>query len=309
MNPFAVPYFSCRHANAVNSVTSKSGFQQYPSSCIVCSNDQVKIVDNGLVLGKFPAVLVCCNGCGQEWFVAPEAWLAEAYSSPIANTDTGIVARSLSIHKIISSFLTIGGLSGKVLDWGSGSGLLTRLLRDDGHDCYGLEPYTSPVLAGGFTWKNQEAALAQAPYRVVFAIEVVEHLPNLQEFFSAALSNTDTLIFSTEVVERSKRGRDWWYYSRDTGQHVTFYTETSLACLARLNGCNYASSRDKRLHIITRRPVLLRLFRWLSGHRRAQIVYPVAQIVGKLRGRHSLVMSDHLAAKQALLSAHSKRSE
>lgn len=290
-------------------MTSKSGFQRHPSSCIVCSNDQVKIVDNGLVLGKFPAVLVCCNGCGQEWFVSPEDWLAEAYSSSIANTDTGIVARSLGIHRIISSFLTIGDLSGKVLDWGSGSGLLARLLRDDGHDCYGLEPYTPPVLAGGFTWKNQVDALAQAPYRAVIAIEVVEHLPNPQEFFSTSLSSTDTLIFSTELVDRSRRGGDWWYYSRETGQHITFYTEPSLSCLAHLNGCKYASSRDKRLHIMSRQPAHIRLFRWLSGQRRAQIAYPAAQILGKLRGRHSLVMVDHLAAKQALRSAQAKRFE
>jgi len=275
----------------------------------VCNNGQLTIVDNGLVLGKFAAVLVSCNSCGQEWFDSPEAWLAEAYASSIANTDTGIVARSLGIHRIISSFLTISNLSGKVLDWGSGSGLLTRLLRDDGHDCYGLEPYTPPVLAGGFTWESQLEAFAQAPYRAIIAIEVVEHLPNPQEFFSAALSITDTLIFSTELVDRSRHGEDWWYYSRETGQHITFYTRASLARLAFLSSCKYASSRNKRVHVVTRRPADLRLFSCLCGHRRSLITYPFAQILGKLRGRRSLIMADHLAAKQTICSTQANRSE
>jgi hypothetical protein len=235
--------------------------------------------------------------------------MAEAYSSPIANTDTGIVSRSLSVHRIVSSFLSISHISGKVLDWGSGSGLLTRLLRDDGHECYGLEPYTAPVLAGGFTWKNHLDAYAQGPYRAIIAIEVVEHLANPREFFRTALSNTDALIFSTELVDRGRHGKDWWYYSRETGQHIAFYTEKSLAYLADLNGCKYASSRNKSFHIITRNPVDFRLFSWLTGGRRARLIYPLAQMLCKLRGRRSLTMADHLAAKQALRSAQAKRSE
>jgi len=286
-----------------------SGSNHGPHRCIVCENHRVAVVDNGFVLGKFPATLLSCHSCGHEWFAAPEAWLAEAYSTSIANTDTGIVARSLGIHRIISSFLTLSALSGKVLDWGSGSGLLTRLLRDDGHDCYGLEPYTQPVLAGGVTCKNQVDALAQAPYRAVIAIELVEHLPNPQEFFSTALLSTDTLVFSTELVDRAKHGKDWWYYSRETGQHISFYTSKSLAYLAHQNGCKYASSRNKSLHIITRKYRDLRLFSWLAGLRRSRIIYPAAQMLGKLRGRRSLIMADHLAAKHALCSAQAKRSE
>lgn len=55
-------------------------------------------------------------------------------------------------------------------------GLLVRLLRDDGHDCYGLEPYTTPVLAATFSSQDESACLAQHSYRAIFAIEVAEHL-------------------------------------------------------------------------------------------------------------------------------------
>jgi hypothetical protein len=290
-------------------VKSEQRFQPLASRCIVCNHDQVTIFDHGLVLGEFSAVLASCDSCGQEWFDAPEAWLAEAYASPIANTDTGIVSRSLRIHRAISSFLSISNIPGKVLDWGSGSGLLTRLLRDDGHECYGFEPYTSPVLAGGFTWKKEQDAYSHGPYRAIIAIEVVEHLANPQKFFATALSATDTLIFSTELVDKARNGRDWWYYSRETGQHIAFYTQKSLAHLASLNSCKYASSRNKSLHIITNKPSDLRLFSWLAGSRRALLSYPFAQIFGNVNGRRSLMMSDHLAAKQILHAAQARRSE
>jgi Methyltransferase domain len=277
--------------------------------CIICSREAVIAYGVQTIIGKYQTRLLACQHCHHQWFENPSIWLAEAYSSPIANTDTGIVSRSLHIHRCVSAFLGLSPRTGKVLDWGSGSGLLTRLLRDDGHDCYGLEPYTPSVLAGCFTWKKQVDAFAQGPYRAIIAIEVVEHLVNPQEFFSTALSNTDTLIFSTELLDSARNGEDWWYYSRETGQHITFYTEASLACLAHLNGCKYAFSRDERLHIITRQPADIRLFGWLCGQRRAQLTYPLAQILGKLRGRRSLAMADHLAAKQALCSAQAKSSE
>lgn len=277
--------------------------------CKICDSSVVNIIFEAKILGRYSAQLFECESCGFQFFEDPSVWLNQAYGSPIANTDTGIVARSLNSHRIVSSFLTFANAQGKVLDWGSGSGLLTRLLRDDGHDCFGLEPYTPPVLAAGFTWKNQLDAFAQAPYRAVIAIEVVEHLPNPQEFFSTALSSTDTVIFSTELVDRARHGKDWWYYSRETGQHISFYTRKSLACLADQYGCKFVSSGNKSLHIITRKSRDLGLFTWLAGLRRSRIIYPTAQMLGKLRGRRSLIMADHLAAKQALRSAQAKRSE
>lgn len=280
-----------------------------PEACIVCGHNQLVIGDQTHVLGAFPATLIACQQCGHEWFESPRQWLEKAYSSPIANTDTGIVARSLGSRKIISSFLGFSNDGGKILDWGGGSGLLSRLLRDDGHNCYSFEPYTEPVLLSGFTFRSQKQAMEQGPYRAIIAIEVVEHLVSPKEFFGDALTVTDTLIFSTEIVDRAKYGSDWWYYSRETGQHISFYTCKSLAFLAVLCGCQYASSRTKGLHIITRNPVDLQLFKLLAGHRRSFIAYPLSQFFGKLLGRKSLMMSDHLAAKRALLISQASKSE
>jgi Methyltransferase domain len=303
-----IPRITLNHPQVAETMlTPKSGVT--PGQCKVCDSSALNIVFDAKILGQHSAQLFECQSCGFQFFEDPSVWLNQAYSSPIANTDTGIVARSLNIHRIVSSFLTFANAQGKVLDWGSGSGLLVRLLRDDGHDCYGLEPYTTPVLAAAFTSQDERACLEQESYRVILAIEVVEHLLQPKDFFAKALSISDALIFSTELVDKRRNGNKWWYYSIETGQHISFYANRSLACLARLNGCRYASSRDQRLHIITRKSADLRIFSWLCGQRRARITHPIAQILGKLRGRRSLIMADHLAAKQALRSAQAKRSE
>lgn len=280
-----------------------------PEVCIVCSHPHLDIVDRSFILGRYSAELVACQRCGHEWFQSPGDWLEEAYASPIANTDTGIVARSLNIHRILSSFLCFSNDTGKILDWGSGSGLLTRLLRDDGFDCIGLEPYTDPVLASRFTLRSQMEAIHQGPYRAVIAIEVVEHLASPQEFFKQVLSLTDTLVFSTEIVDRPRYGNDWCYYSKETGQHISFFTHKSLSYLADLYSCNYASARNKGLHIITRKSSDLQLFWWIAGPKRGRILYPLSQILQKISGRHSLIMKDHLSAREILLSAQANRSE
>ena len=267
--------------------------------CIVCSGQVIVASESQVILQKYSTRLNACSYCGHEWFENPNNWLADAYSSPIANTDTGIVARSLYLNRIVSSFLGITGRSGKILDWGSGSGLLVRLLRDDGHDCYGFEPYTLPVLAAGHTIKDENSALAGNSYRAIVAIEVIEHLGDPINFFEKVLAHTDTLIFSTELVDKAKNGSDWWYYSRDTGQHISFYTEKSLAHLAGLNGSAFGSAESKSLHIFTRRPSDMRFFKLIAATRRSWLAYLIAKALSKLSGRYSLMMSDHLAAKKA----------
>lgn len=268
--------------------------------CIVCSHQVIVAIDDQIILGNYSTRLNVCDHCGCEWFQDPAIWLSDAYSSPIAFTDTGIVARSLNIHRVVSSFLSISSIPGKILDWGSGSGLLVRLLRDDGHDCYGFEPYTVPVLAAGHTYKVEKNVFTENSYRAIVAIEVVEHLVDPSSFFQKALAKTDTLLFSTEIVDRAKNGNDWAYYSRETGQHISFYTAKSLAHLAALHGCIYASDRRRSLHIITRRSLDLRLFKWIASYRRAFLAYPVSRILNKIVGRRSLLLADYLAAKDVL---------
>jgi hypothetical protein len=278
-------------------------------SCIVCGKSSIVGESSSqTILGSFSTRLLRCSHCFHEWFEAPNRWLLSAYTSSIANTDTGIVRRSLKIHKYLSTFLSFANVTERILDWGSGSGLLVRMLRDDGYDCYGLEPYTTPVLAANFTYKEDSSALADQWYRTIIAIEVVEHLENPKDFFCIALSHTSTLIFSTELADKLKNDDDWYYYSKETGQHISFFTEQSLSCLASSNQCNYVSSNDKKMHILTRNMADLAMFKLIVGTPIGQFMYPFSRILSAIRGRSSLLMSDHLAAKEALKVAQSTSS-
>ena len=279
-----------------------SNFQAF-HACKVCGCDRVTPLFSNIVLGAYHATVFECLSCGFQSFPNAQDWIQEAYSSPIANTDTGIVARCLNLHKIISSFLSLNYKRGSVLDWGSGSGLLVRLLRDSGHECLGFEPYTAPVLAAGYTFKDDQAALHKAPFRAIIAVEVLEHLPDPREFMASVLAMTDTLIFTTELLNDNKVGKDWWYYSVETGQHIGFYTKNSLEQLACDYDCSYFTCRNQAIHIFTRNPSDIRAFRLIAGRKRAMLLYPLSCLVGWLGRRKSLTTADYLAAKESLLAA------
>ena len=270
--------------------------------CSICGHNSREKYAESLILGKFHARHLACNQCGHEWLENPTIWLSDAYTSPIANTDTGIVTRSLNLLRIISSFLSLNSKPGPILDWGSGSGLLVRLLRDRGHASYGFEPYTVPVLAAGFTIRTEEAAASKAPFRAVLAIEVLEHLEDPKAFMASVLSITDTLIFTTELLENNRVGKCWWYYSTETGQHISFYTRISLKHLASYFGCMYYSCRNQGLHIFTRLPSDMRAFKLIAGSKRSLLFYPISRLIARLSGRRSLTIADHLTAKESLLA-------
>jgi hypothetical protein len=270
------------------------------NACKVCGCGRLRPLFSTNVLGAYHATVVECLSCGFQYFPNAQEWIQEAYSSPIASTDTGIVARCLDLHKIISSFLSLNYKRGPLLDWGSGSGLLVRLLRDSGHECLGFEPYTAPVLAAGYTFTDDQAALQKAPFRAIIAVEVLEHLTDPREFMASVLAMTDTLIFTTELLNGNKVGKAWWYYSFETGQHIGFYTKNSLERLAYDYDCFYYTCRNPAIHIFTRNPLDIKAFRLIAGRKRAMLLYPLSRLVDRLSGRKSLTMADHVAAKESL---------
>ena len=175
---------------------------------------------------------------------------------------------------------------------------MVRLLRDSGYICFGYEPYTEPVLAASYTFRSEEIVYDYAPYRAVIATEVLEHLSEPKEFISKVLSITDTLIFTTELLCGNKFNKDWWYYSPDTGQHISFHTHKSLHHLALNNGCYFFSSSDNSIHIISRSIADVRFFRLLAGKKRLFLFKALSSLFYLLNKQKSLIMADHLEAKK-----------
>lgn len=68
--------------------------------CKICSNPVEKAFETE-ILQKYQEGFYKCQSCG--FLGVDEAhWLSEAYTNAINASDTGIVARNLSLYKIVS---------------------------------------------------------------------------------------------------------------------------------------------------------------------------------------------------------------
>jgi len=204
------------------------------------------------VLSKYLARYYLCDACEYLWIDNPQ-WLDEAYSSAIADSDTGLVMRNLEISRKLSSLLygQFGERGrGSYLDAAGGYGLLTRLMRDCGFNFYWQDKYCENALARGFEY-GDEVGKCEA----VTAFEVLEHLLEPLEFVNESLKETgaNTFIFSTELYEGLPPNiNEWWYYSLKTGQHIGFFSRKTLLNLASQLGMNYFGANG--IHVFTTRP-------------------------------------------------------
>jgi len=236
------------------------------------------------ILGRFDARYRRCLACGFV-FIESVDWLPEAYSSAIAGSDTGIVARNLKLADTISLLIALGFREArKFLDYGGGSGLLVRLMRDRGFDFRLSDAYCANIFAAGFEAQSDER------FDVVTSMEVVEHLLDPLPTFEELASLAPAMIFSTELLPASgNRPGQWWYYAPETGQHVSFYTVPALKVIAeRLQ--MYLATDGKRLHVLSKTQISNRLLRLVTSHSGRGIAALYARLTGGRR--ESLIAAD-----------------
>lgn len=215
------------------------------------------------VLGKYQVQYEVCNTCG--YLRTPDPyWLDEAYTSAIAQTDTGLVARNIAIARKLAGVLywvlNERG-NGRYLDAAGGYGMLTRLMRDLGFDFYWNDKHCNNLLALGFDYRQSYGTC-----RVVTAIEVLEHVTNpvsfIEEIF--AYSGADTLLFTTELYEGDPPEPDsWWYYAFSTGQHIGFFQRRTLVAIADRLGLSFTSANG--IHVLSKNKVNERLLTIITG--------------------------------------------
>ena len=197
-----------------------------------------------LILGQYMAEYRRCTSCGYVFVVDPH-WLEQAYSTAIAALDTGIVTRNLWLADAMSALLGISLRQvRRTLDFGAGTGLLVRLMRDRGHDFHWYDAYSPNLLARGF-----ESDLS-GRFDMVTAFELVEHLPEPVATFDTLRLLAPVIVVSTELMPAAaSEVDDWWYYAPESGQHIGFFTMKSLEVLARRLGLTL-SSNGRNLHVL-----------------------------------------------------------
>lgn len=215
------------------------------SECAVCGG---RLTDHGrgVVLTRIDVMYRRCVGCGMVALTEPH-WLDEAYSHAITTLDVGLLSRCQRMAALTARVIRAERLGhGRFLDWAGGYGTLTRLLRDAGLDFRHWDPHCTNVFAVGHEGRPGDR------YDLVTAFEVVEHLERPAEELAEVASGTDRLLFSTYLLPDPAPDPDsWWYYTPETGQHITFHTRRSLSILGDRLGYQLASN-GMQMHLFHR---------------------------------------------------------
>ena len=251
-----------------------------------------------VILGRHRAQYRRCRACG---YVAVEnpCWLDEAYADrAIAALDTGIVMRNLWLADAVDALLRWRFRKVRTaLDYGGGTGLFVRLMRDRGHDFRWTDPHCENLFALAFEDDGHRA------YDLVTCFEVAEHLTDPLPVFRQLIERAPVLIFSTELLPPDNpRPGEWHYYTPETGQHVGFYTAASLERLAKKLGRHFATD-GRMLHAFTTEPLNPRWLRVVAKQRRAR---RLLRLAGK---RTPLTWSDAETLRQQLRTQQSANAQ
>jgi hypothetical protein len=249
--------------------------------CNICHSTSY-LLEKAVILNKYPIQYYSCSNCG---FIQTETpyWLDEAYSSAIAPSDIGLIGRNEKLSNFCSAVIPLFfDPKSAFLDYGGGNGMFVRMMRDKGFEFYWNDKYASNQFAEGFQAPQEKL------FSLITAFEVFEHLPHPLEAIRDMFHYSDNLIFSTRLLPRRNiTPVDWWYYTLDTGQHVSLYSIESLELIAKKFNVRF-SSNGISLHILSPRTVPPVILRALSFPPFAMAVSGLVNI-----GRKSLLDDDY----------------
>ena len=181
-----------------------------------------------------------CNFCGlifTDCFLSVEA-VEKHYKDQHGNPFDWMAEAQVFVGWLKNMGIPVPLLDSSILDYGSGSGLLTEAFRKIGFKADGYEP----MLHGAFNPANYSRA-----YDVIILNEVVEHLDDINQtldiVYSVLAANgviiiktllTDRLINDPENFKESFVG--WWY--KDDPTHISFFSFLTIEYLCHDRGRN-----------------------------------------------------------------------
>ena len=257
------------------------------SNCPIC-HSQVRLFSNFLIQGKIGGRYLKCTSCN---FIHAEnpSWLEGSFTDALNSLDIGSVDRC----NIVADFVEVLANSlkvdnPKVLDWGGGYGLLTRILRDRGVRCTHYDPYTEPLFA------NNIKLQSDARFDLIVLSEVMLHMTDPISTLTELLKISDNIMF-TAVIAPPDVTPDWWYFMPDTGQHVAIFSQQTIPELGAALKVNTLSD-NQFFHLVAKdQPsVLTRLLftKRFVPFGVAALLYLKRQVMRALGKSNSLLQND-----------------
>lgn len=227
--------------------------------CNICSslsNNYIRV----LLLNKYNVQFYKCKECG---FIQTEKpyWLREAYDNAITELDIGLISRNLYYSPIVEKIITnFFDPQRQFLDFGGGYGLFVRLMRDRGFDFYRYDTYCDNLFAKHFDIINTPIL---TKFNLLTAFEVFEHLEDPKKTMEEMLNYSDNILFSTNLQPNlNPNPQNWWYFTPETGQHISLYTKDSLVILGKKFGLNYYGCGN--LHLFTKQNIKVENFKSIA---------------------------------------------
>jgi hypothetical protein len=180
--------------------------------------------------------------------VGPEQ-LARLYEET-AQHDTGAAWRDLSVLRRLRQLRWLGllprrGSGLRVLDFGSGSAFVASILRFHfGATTVAFAPLgRKPTYRVDHVAREWNDVAERAPYELVLATEVLEHLRSPGEDLArlaAMLAPDATIYVTTGLYRPDVHGPEWSYLAPESGLHVCFYAGPTIQLAATAAGCGLA---------------------------------------------------------------------
>lgn len=173
-----------------------------------------------------------CEQCG--FCFAPEFshWSIEDFEAKIYNSDyVHVDPDYVETRPRANAQSLLGTFADKAagirhLDYGGGSGLLSRILRECGWCSSSYDPFV-----------DRDIRLAElGKFELVTAYEVFEHVPDVTRLItdlSVLLSRDGIVLFSTLLSDGNlgPRQRLTWWYAAPRNGHISLFSRKSLAAL------------------------------------------------------------------------------